>query len=68
MKRQISSKLTSKTPKPTQGVAEALASLKELATQATLDGMARFAIPSDHALGVASARNRRFATIVENIR
>lgn len=27
--------------------------LKKLATKATLDGMARYAIPSDHALGVA---------------
>jgi 3-methyladenine DNA glycosylase AlkD len=31
----------------------ALAALKERATQATLDGMARYAIPSDHAFGVA---------------
>ena len=31
----------------------ALESLKKHATEATLDGMSRFAIPSDHALGVA---------------
>ncbi|RYD66059.1 MAG: DNA alkylation repair protein [Verrucomicrobiaceae bacterium] len=31
----------------------ALAALKERATQATLDGMVRYAIPSDHAFGVA---------------
>ena len=31
----------------------ALAALRERATQATLDGMARYAIPSDHAFGVA---------------
>ncbi|HEY1122790.1 MAG TPA: DNA alkylation repair protein [Haloferula sp.] len=31
----------------------ALAALKERATQVTLDGMARYAIPSDHAFGVA---------------
>ncbi|MEK7952213.1 DNA alkylation repair protein [Luteolibacter soli] len=31
----------------------ALAALKERATQATLEGMARYAIPSDHAFGVA---------------
>jgi 3-methyladenine DNA glycosylase AlkD len=34
-------------------VASALAWLKSHATKATLDGMARYAIPSDHALGVA---------------
>jgi 3-methyladenine DNA glycosylase AlkD len=34
-------------------VQAALASLKSLATKATLDGMARYAIPSDHAYGVA---------------
>jgi 3-methyladenine DNA glycosylase AlkD len=34
-------------------VQSALQWLKEHATKATLDGMARYAIPSDHALGVA---------------
>jgi hypothetical protein len=34
-------------------VQSALQWLREHATQATLDGMARYAIPSDHALGVA---------------
>jgi 3-methyladenine DNA glycosylase AlkD len=34
-------------------VTYALAWLKKNATKATLDGMARYAIPSDHALGVA---------------
>lgn len=34
-------------------VQEVLASLKELATEATLAGMARYAIPSDNAFGVA---------------
>ena len=34
-------------------VQSALEWLKEHATKATLDGMARYAIPSDHALGVA---------------
>jgi 3-methyladenine DNA glycosylase AlkD len=34
-------------------VREALAWLKDHSSQATLDGMARYAIPSDHALGVA---------------
>jgi len=34
-------------------LATALAALRERATQATLDGMARYAIPSEHAFGVA---------------
>lgn len=44
-------------PKPTGSTTElageAIALLKKHATKATLDGMARYAIPSDHALGVA---------------
>lgn len=34
-------------------VRSALAALEARASQATRDGMARFAIPSDHALGVS---------------
>lgn len=36
-----------------QQVETVLASLEKLSTKATLDGMARYAIPSDNALGVA---------------
>jgi len=38
---------------PALDVQSALAWLKRHSTKATLDGMARYAIPSDHALGVA---------------
>jgi 3-methyladenine DNA glycosylase AlkD len=39
---------------PGEGILDAaLAALRERASQATLDGMARYAIPSDHAFGVA---------------
>lgn len=38
---------------PTPDVAAVLASLQELATEANLQGMARYAIPSDRAFGVA---------------
>lgn len=38
--------------------------LKEHATKATLDGMARYAIPSDHALGVAMRDVQALAKIV----
>lgn len=41
------------TPTIDEQVDHALAWLKQHATKATLDGMARYAIPSDHALGVA---------------
>ncbi|MBM3740832.1 MAG: DNA alkylation repair protein [Acidobacteria bacterium] len=39
-------------PETVRQTQSALQWLKDHATQATLDGMARFAIPSDHALGV----------------
>jgi 3-methyladenine DNA glycosylase AlkD len=41
------------TPSTEDQVKHALAWLKKNATKATLDGMARYAIPSDYALGVA---------------
>lgn len=41
------------TPSPTEQVQTSLAWLKRHATRSTLEGMARFAIPSDHAYGVA---------------
>lgn len=42
-------------------VKTAIVSLKKLATQRTLDGMARFAIPSDKAFGVAVGDIRKLA-------
>jgi 3-methyladenine DNA glycosylase AlkD len=36
-----------------QRLADAMQQLRKRATKATLDGMARYAIPSDHAIGVA---------------
>ncbi|HEV8695601.1 MAG TPA: DNA alkylation repair protein [Lysobacter sp.] len=44
-----------------QQVEDALAWLKRHATQATLEGMARYAIPSDHALGVSMANIQALA-------
>jgi 3-methyladenine DNA glycosylase AlkD len=44
-----------------QKVQEALAWLKRHATRATLEGMARYAIPSDHALGVSMANVQALA-------
>lgn len=38
-----------------------LASLKRLATKKTLDGMARYGLPSDHALGVAMSDIQKLA-------
>lgn len=40
-------------PKPTPALQDVLARLKELASPEVLAGMARFAIPSDNAIGVA---------------
>ena len=53
--------MTSSNPAVTRQVTEIIASLQALSTEATLAGMARFGIPSDHALGVTMADMRVLA-------
>lgn len=49
---------------PPQSVEAILAALEQLATQETKAGMARYAIPSDHALGVTVAELKRLAKAI----
>jgi 3-methyladenine DNA glycosylase AlkD len=47
--------------RPRANLPDVMAALRELSTAATLAGMARFGIPSDHALGVTMADMRTLA-------
>jgi len=53
--------VNAKPAQPERDVDSVVASLKKLATKKTRDGMARFAIPSDHAFGVTVADIRKLA-------
>jgi 3-methyladenine DNA glycosylase AlkD len=53
--------VTSRYTEAEPAVQDALAALREMSTTETRDGMARFGIPSDNALGVSVADIRRLA-------
>jgi 3-methyladenine DNA glycosylase AlkD len=60
-KQPTSASAVKKVAKQSPHVETVLASLKRVATKKTLDGMARYAIPSDHALGVSMADMKALA-------
>lgn len=61
-KKRTQSRTSSTEPeRPVEEVQEALKWLKRNATKATLDGMARYAIPSDKALGVSMSTIQKLA-------
>ena len=61
-KKQTQSRTSTAPERPVEGqVQEALKWLKRNATKATLDGMARYAIPSDKALGVSMSTIQKLA-------
>ena len=59
-KRQIK-KQTKKQERPARSAAEVIDTLKGMASAKLRDGMARYAIPSDHALGISVAALRQLA-------